>query len=55
MSDPFRIPDDGRNRVINFSGGRTSGFMLWRILESHGGTLPPRTLVCFTNTGKERP
>ena len=51
--DPFRIPDDGVNRVINFSGGRTSAYMLYRILEAHDGKLPPRTIVCFANTGKE--
>lgn len=52
MSDPFKI--DGP-AVVSFSGGRTSGYMLWRILQSHGGKLPPDVLVCFQNTGKERP
>jgi 3'-phosphoadenosine 5'-phosphosulfate sulfotransferase (PAPS reductase)/FAD synthetase len=27
--------------------------MLWRVLQSHGGTLPPEAIVCFANTGKE--
>ncbi|MCY4429215.1 MAG: hypothetical protein OXC11_02330 [Rhodospirillales bacterium] len=54
MSDnPYRIPDDGIHRVINFSGGRSSAYMLWHILAAHGGELPPRTVVCFANTGEE--
>lgn len=49
--DPFRLP---RPAVVNFSGGRTSGRMLWGILEAFGGKLPKDVLVCFENTGKER-
>lgn len=41
--------------VISFSGGRTSGYMLWRILQAHGGTLPDDVLVLFQNTGREMP
>lgn len=52
MRDPFKI--DGP-AVISFSGGRTSGYMLWRILQSHGGTLPDDVKVIFANTGKEMP
>jgi 3'-phosphoadenosine 5'-phosphosulfate sulfotransferase (PAPS reductase)/FAD synthetase len=29
--------------------------MLWRILQSHGGTLPENVLVSFANTGDEHP
>lgn len=50
MSDPFKI--DGP-ALISFSGGRTSGFMLWKILQAHGGTLPNDVRVAFANTGKE--
>lgn len=50
-ADPFRI--DGP-ALISFSGGRTSGFMLAKILEAHGGELPADAHVLFANTGKER-
>lgn len=48
MSSPFAI--DGP-AVISFSGGRTSGFMLRRILDEG---LRPDVYVVFANTGKER-
>lgn len=41
--------------IISFSGGRTSGYMLWRIIEAHGGTLPDDVKVVFCNTGREHP
>jgi 3'-phosphoadenosine 5'-phosphosulfate sulfotransferase (PAPS reductase)/FAD synthetase len=40
--------------LISFSGGRTSAYMLWRILEAFGGHLPPDIVPVFENTGKER-
>lgn len=49
--DPFLITGPA---LISFSGGRTSAYMLWRILQAHGGTLPEDVHVCFANTGKER-
>jgi 3'-phosphoadenosine 5'-phosphosulfate sulfotransferase (PAPS reductase)/FAD synthetase len=50
--DPFLITGPA---VISFSGGRTSAFMLWRILQAHGGTLPDDVVVSFQNTGREMP
>lgn len=50
--DQFRIEGPA---CISFSGGRTSGYMLHRILQAHGGTLPDDVVVCFANTGKEMP
>ena len=37
---------------ISFSGGRTSGYMLWRFIDANDG-LPDDCIVTFANTGKE--
>lgn len=50
MSDPFKINEP---TCISFSGGRTSAYMLWRVLEAHQMSLPSEAVVCFANTGKE--
>jgi 3'-phosphoadenosine 5'-phosphosulfate sulfotransferase (PAPS reductase)/FAD synthetase len=49
MRDPFIIDEP---TCISFSGGRTSAYMLWRVLQSNNG-LPDDAIVCFANTGKE--
>jgi 3'-phosphoadenosine 5'-phosphosulfate sulfotransferase (PAPS reductase)/FAD synthetase len=50
--DPFLLD---RPAVVSFSGGRTSGYMLRRVLDAFGSTLPDDVKVVFCNTGKERP
>ena len=49
MRDPFIIDEP---TCLSFSGGRTSAYLLWRVLQSNGG-LPDEAIVCFANTGKE--
>ena len=51
-ASPYIVP---RPAVISFSGGRTSGYMLKHILDTHGGRLPEDLSVVFANTGMERP
>ena len=41
--------------AISFSGGRTSAYMLYKVLEAHDGKLPDDVRVTFANTGKEMP
>lgn len=48
--DPFLIEGPA---VISFSGGRSSAYMLWRILQAHQWVLPDDVKVVFANTGKE--
>jgi len=50
--NPYKINGPA---LISFSGGRTSGFMLWNILQAHNGKLPSDVYVTFANTGKEAP
>ena len=52
QADPFLITGPA---VVSFSGGRTSAYMLWRILQAHGGMLPDDVVCCFANTGREMP
>ena len=50
--NPYRVP---RPAVISFSGGRTSAYMLRRVIDAYGGRLPEDISVIFSNTGMERP
>lgn len=50
MSNPYKIVD---STCISFSGGRTSAFMLYKVLEAHQMSLPSEAKVIFANTGKE--
>jgi 3'-phosphoadenosine 5'-phosphosulfate sulfotransferase (PAPS reductase)/FAD synthetase len=51
-ANPYRLDTPA---AISFSGGRTSGYMLWHIIDDYGGKLPEGIKVVFCNTGKERP
>jgi 3'-phosphoadenosine 5'-phosphosulfate sulfotransferase (PAPS reductase)/FAD synthetase len=48
--NPFKISEP---TCISFSGGRTSAYMLYQVLQAHDGKLPDEAAVCFANTGKE--
>ena len=50
--DPYRVPGPA---VVSVSGGRTSAYMLRRVLDAHGGRLPPDVHAVFANTGGEDP
>ena len=52
MVNPYMIPSPA---LISFSGGRTSAFMLKKILDAYEGNLPDDIYVVFANTGKEVP
>ena len=48
----YKLPEG--NVLVSFSGGRTSGYMLHKILDANGD-LPERCKVVFANTGREMP
>ena len=48
----YLLPD--KNCALMFSGGRSSGYLLYHVLEAYGGTLPDNVKVLFQNTGKEK-
>tara|TARA_R100001460_G_scaffold31028_2_gene61229 strand:- start:189 stop:1031 length:843 start_codon:yes stop_codon:yes gene_type:complete len=50
--NPYKIEGPA---LISFSGGRTSGYMLKKIIDAHEGQLPEDVYVVFANTGKEMP
>jgi len=59
---PATLTASGRNPYsitgpahLGISGGRTSAYMLARILDAHGGHLPPNVHPVFANTGEEDP
>lgn len=52
MTNPYEIKEPS---IVSFSGGRTSAFMLYKIISAHGGKLPEHIKVVFCNTGKEMP
>ena len=48
--NPFLITEP---TCISFSGGRTSAYMLYKVLEAYDMSLPSEAKVVFANTGKE--
>ena len=50
--DPYRVPGPA---VVSVSGGRTSAYMLRRVLDAYGGRLPSDVHAVFANTGEEDP
>lgn len=54
--DPFII-EPGQRTAISLSGGRTSAYLLWRVLKANGWgwgvPLPEWVVVMFANTGLE--
>lgn len=48
--NPYKIPVPF---YVSFSGGRTSGMMLAKIIEAYGGKLPDGGFALFANTGRE--
>jgi len=51
--DPFALPEG--NIQIAFSGGRTSAYMLKRLMEANPDWPADRVQVTFQNTGREMP
>ena len=52
IRNPYRVP---RPAVISFSGGRTSSYMLKKIVDAYDGWLPSDIAAVYANTGMERP
>lgn len=54
MNDPFKISGP---TCLSLSGGRTSAYMLWRVLDSNGldCVINDELCVVFANTGREVP
>ena len=51
--NPYRCARRGLRYLLHVSGGRTSGMLLYRVLDAYGGRLPGNVRAVFANTGKE--
>lgn len=49
MRNPYLISGPA---LVSFSGGRTSAFLLARILDAHGGGLPDDVIPAFCHSGR---
>lgn len=52
MRNPYKTEGP---TLLCVSGGRTSGYMLRRVIDAHGGKLPSDVVATFQNTGLEHP
>ena len=52
MMHSYLIPQDGWKRIMHFSGGRSSAYLLHEIITANRQT--PNLRVVFCNTGRER-
>lgn len=50
MSNPFILPEPC---ILGCSGGRTSGFLVRKVLDAYDNRLPSTVHIVFANTGKE--
>ena len=51
--NPYQCAQEGVRYLLHVSGGRTSGLLLYHVLDAYGGRLPPNVRAVFANTGKE--
>ena len=51
--NPYRCARRGLRYLLHVSGGRTSGMLLYRVLDAYGSRLPGNVRAVFANTGKE--
>ncbi len=51
--NPYRCAQSGLRYLLHVSGGRTSGMLLYRVLDAYDGRLPANVRAVFANTGKE--
>lgn len=53
--NPYLVGADGGWHTLNVSGGRTSGYLFYQVLQAYDFQLPDNVIPVFCNTGKEMP